>query len=287
MHIRKRAAAMAVAAAAAAATTLVAAGPLAAQADAQQRAAAGPVPVITVHISKSTIHLSTGNSFHAGRVIFQVKTKKGDHTLQIVKVNSGYSVQQAGQDFPKAFNGDTAAIKRLDNGLTFRGGVEVRPHSPGWFSTTLTANTYYFFDQNGNAFDKVVVHGKPPVRQTIPHRGSYTAFTYGWGTSSRLPASGTVRFRNHADQPHLLVIQHVKDSTTNRTVQKFIKSGNQGKPSWIISPETSAGVVSPGKGQLMRYDLPAGKYLIACFWPDLFTGQPHFEMGMWKLVHLR
>jgi hypothetical protein len=34
----------------------------------------------------------------------------------------------------------------------------------------------------------------------------------------------------------------------------------------------------------MTYDLPAGKYFIACFWPDYFTGMPHFLMGMWKLV---
>ena len=47
-----------------------------------------------------------------------------------------------------------------------------------------------------------------------------------------------------------------------------------------------SGVVSPGKSQLFDYDLPAGKYFIACFWPDYFNGMPHFLMGMWKLVTL-
>jgi hypothetical protein len=34
-------------------------------------------------------------------------------------------------------------------------------------------------------------------------------------------------------------------------------------------------------------DVPAGKYLLACFWPDDDTGMPHFFMGMWKLVRVR
>jgi hypothetical protein len=37
---------------------------------------------------------------------------------------------------------------------------------------------------------------------------------------------------------------------------------------------------------MLSYDLPAGEYLLACFWPDRFTGMPHFFMGMWKLINL-
>jgi hypothetical protein len=37
---------------------------------------------------------------------------------------------------------------------------------------------------------------------------------------------------------------------------------------------------------MLRYDLPRGEYLIACFWPDRLTGMPHAFMGMWKLVQL-
>ena len=95
-----------------------------------------------------------------------------------------------------------------------------------------------------------------------------------------------VKFANQADQPHFLVIQRVKDSTTNAKVRKFINSGGQGNPSWVLKASTESGVVSPGKSQLFRYDLPAGKYLVACFWPDYFTGMPHAFMGMWKLVTL-
>jgi len=48
-----------------------------------------------------------------------------------------------------------------------------------------------------------------------------------------------------------------------------------------------SGVVSPNRDQLLTLNLPAGKYLVMCFWPDYFTGMPHFFMGMWKLVTLK
>lgn len=83
-----------------------------------------------------------------------------------------------------------------------------------------------------------------------------------------------------------MVLQQVKPSTTNKQVRRFIKSGSQRNPKWALKASTGAGVVSPGKSQLLDYDLPAGKYFLACFWPDYFTGNPHFMMGMWKLVRL-
>ena len=39
-----------------------------------------------------------------------------------------------------------------------------------------------------------------------------------------------------------------------------------------------------GAGGAATLYLPPGKYLVACFWPDYFTGMPHVAMGMWKLV---
>jgi hypothetical protein len=95
-----------------------------------------------------------------------------------------------------------------------------------------------------------------------------------------------VKFANQADQPHFLALQHVKDSTTNAKVRKFINSGGQGNPPWVLKGSADSGVLSPGKSQLLNYDLKPGKYLVACFWPDYFTGMPHAFMGMWKLVTL-
>jgi hypothetical protein len=80
------------------------------------------------------------------------------------------------------------------------------------------------------------------------------------------------------------VIQHVKEGTTRKQVMDGLNSN--GRPPWLMHENTSAGVISPYFGEMMRYDLPPGQYLIACFWPASDTGLPHAFMGMFKLIHL-
>jgi hypothetical protein len=274
------------------ATAVIATTGLVAGATAVQ-AASSSAPTVTVHMSASKITFSGGGAttangvttLHAGRYHFHVVTRSGDHALQLLHFHNGYTPQQAGQDIPAAFNGNVAAVQRVDNGIVFRGGAEATPNHPGDMVATLGAMQYMAIDQNGNAGAVLKTVGKTRSATAAFH-GTYTAFTYGWGVSSRLPASGYVRFVNHADQPHFLVLQHVKASTTNAQVRRFINSGSQSNPTWVLKATAGTGVVSPNREQLFRYSLPAGKYLIACFWPDYFTGMPHINMGMWKLVTL-
>jgi hypothetical protein len=248
------------------------------------------VPTITAHVSSKSISLSSGSTFHAGRVIFRVVTGKGDHVLQIARLHSGYTLQQAFSDLNKSFGGNVAAVRRIDENITFRGGVEARPNHPGRFAVLLNAGRYLLLDQNSNALKMVTVVGKTPARARIPHGGTITAFSYGFGTSSNnntIPASGWLRFNDQSDQPHFLEIQHVKASTTNRMVRKALTPTNQAQPGFMLKANTSTGVISPKRAQVFHYDLPAGKYLIACFWPDDDTGMPHAFMGMWKLIILK
>jgi hypothetical protein len=248
----------------------------------------GNVPTVTVHMYAKSISLSTGSTMHAGRTIFRVVTPKGDHELQIARLHKGYTLQQAGADLNKAFSGDVAAIRRVDSHITFRGGVESRPNHPGKFSTVLTAGSYVFTDQNSNVAKIIKVTGTPPVRKAVPRQSSITAFSYGFGTSSNtIPASGWTRIGNRSDQPHFVVFNHVKAGTTAAMVRKYFKSGSEAPPAFALRASTSSGVISPYHHEVMRYNLPAGKYLIACFWPDDDTGMPHAYMGMWKLIWLK
>jgi hypothetical protein len=221
-----------------------------------------------------------------GRYHFHVVSRSGGHALQLMSLRDGYTVEQAQKDFPDAFEGDVAAVQRVDNGLDFRGGASARPKHPGDMVVKLPAGDLLAVDQNGDAFAELDVTGKKRGKASAPHDGSFTAFTYGWGVSGSPPASGTAEFANQSDQPHFLVLQHVKSSTTNAQVRKFIKSDAQGNPPWLLKGSADSGVLSPGRSQLVTYDLPPGKYLVACFWPDYFTGMPHVFMGMWKLVTL-
>jgi hypothetical protein len=251
--------------------------------------AAGAVPVITVHVGGGKMILSSGNTLHAGRITFRGVTGKGGHGLQIVRLHRGYTPQDAVRDTNKAFQGDLAAIKRVDTRMTWRGGAEVRPHKPGIFTVTLRAGTFYFVDQNSSAAAKVTVVGTVPARAGIAHQSSVTAFSYGFVTSPRpdsVPASGTLQFFNHADQPHFLEIQRVKDGTTARQVRRALSPNAQGQPTFLMPAHTGTGVVSPNFGEMFQYNLPRGEYLFACFWPDRLTGMPHAFMGMWKLVQL-
>lgn len=255
-------------------------------------AEAATTHTVTVRMSDSAITFRGGGSstangattLHAGQYHFHVTTGAGDHALQLVRFRNGYTAQQAQSDLPKAFQGDVAAVQRVDNGVVFRGGADARPGHPGDMVVTLKAAQYMAVDQNGNAGALLTVTGTAPKSSRVAHSGTYTAFSYGWAVSRHLPAVGTVKVTNQADQPHFLVIQRVKASTTAATVRTSLAAGGQGNPPWLLKASAGSGVVSPGTSQFFSYDLPPGKYFIACFWPDYFTGMPHFLMGMWKLV---
>jgi hypothetical protein len=244
--------------------------------------------VITIHISSTSLGLSTGPTIHAGRVIFRVVTARGDHQLQIARLHRGYTLAEASIDIGKSFSGDVAAIRRVDSHITFRGGAEARPNHPGRVGVILRAGHYVFLDTNSSAHRIVTVTGTPPARAAIPHQSYITTFTYGFGTSTGpLPATGWTRIWNQSDQPHFVVFQHVKADTTARMVRRAFASMSPGQPPWILRANTSAGVISPFRVEILHYNLPAGKYLIACYWPDDDTGMPHAFMGMWKLIWLK
>jgi hypothetical protein len=257
-------------------------------------AEAATVKTVKVHMSDNAITFkgagaTTANgvtTLRPGRYQFHVVSAAGSHTLQLLSFHNGYTPQQAEQDFTAAFEGNKAAVQRVDNGVIFRGGADAKQKHPANMVVTLPAGSLMAIDLNGSAVAQLNIAGKTVKSGQTAHHGKYTAFSFGWGTSKHLPASGMVKIANQADQPHFLVLQRVKSSTTNAQVRKFIKSGAQGNPSWGLKGGADTGVLSGGKSQLFSYDLKPGKYFVACFWPDYFTGMPHFMMGMWKLVTL-
>jgi len=246
------------------------------------------VPTVVAHMSKSAIHLSVGHTVHAGRVKFHVVSTQGGHTLQVVRLHKGYTLQQAKTDVNKAFRGDLNAIRRVDHRISWMGGAPARVDHPGDFSIRLPHGDLVLIDQNNPTFFRLHVFGKAPARPRVPTTSSITTFTYGFGTTpSALPSSGWTRVGNVSDQPHFVVMQRVKNGTTPKMVRKFLKQhGLHGNPPWALKASTSSAVISPQHHQALRYDLPAGKYLLACFWRDDETGMPHILMGMWRLVRL-
>jgi hypothetical protein len=272
-------------------TTLGCAGMVAAT----RAGAASTLPTVNVTVTDSGMTFSGGGAttsngvttLHAGRYRFHVTTPKGDHALQLFRLHNGYTQEQFGKDAGPAFqNGDVAAVDRIDKGAVFRGGAEATAGHPGDVYVALSEATFYAFDFNGNAHHQLNVTGKAPKQAQIPYSGTLNAYSYGWTVDGTPRAKGWVRFVNRADQPHFVVLQHVKQSTTNAQVKKFFASGANGNPSWGLKESFDSAAVSPTHEQVMRLNLPAGKYLVMCFFPDYFSGMPHAFMGMWRLIQL-
>ena len=244
---------------------------------------------VTVTMTSKSISLSTGTSIPAGQVFFTVKTAKGEHTLQLLQLHSGYTARQAEHDINAAFGGDVKAVKRVDKNISWLGGVDATAGHPGKVSVNLQPGSYMAVDQESNATTKfTVVAGSADYRSVYPSSFATTKnnLFHLHTNGLALPHDGWMKYHNHALEPHMFVLNHVKQSTTKQDVRDYVASGSQKPPSWGLGDSTDAGVISPGTAETWHYSLPAGKYLVACFWPSKDNGSPHFYMGMWKLVEL-
>lgn len=259
-------------------------------AHAAQPVARAAAPTIQAKVTDHAIKLSS-SSIRAGLVTFKVvdKKAKGSAVLQVFRLHPGYTLQQLSADFGPAFSGDTDAIGRLDDNVDWLAGAEARSSKPGWFQERLTKGQYVFIDQNQQApiFTMLTVKGKVVKRQPVATHGTISTFSYGFRTDGRIRANGWVMARNRADQPHFIVLQHVKPGTTRNQVVKFFKNGGNGRPTWALRGGTSLGVFSPMKNAAWHLDLAKGRYAMFCFWPDRFSGMPHVAMGMIDMVNLR
>jgi hypothetical protein len=131
---------------------LTAAAVAAGAAPAAAASPAGPVPpgatVVTVTMTRSAMTLST-DSITAGNTVFKAVSGDGkDHQFQIMRLHRGYSLERFAADSGKAFNGDVKAVRRLDAGVTFRGGAEAHTRT-GYVSVPLKPGKYYLLDFNG------------------------------------------------------------------------------------------------------------------------------------------
>ena len=281
---RRSAAAVAVGAALLA-TTGAAAVPVAAT-------AAAPPSVVKVTLTDKAITFAHGTSIPAGRVVFEAHAPKGhNHVLQLLRPHSGYPLHKAAQDIEAAFGGDLKAIHRVDTKIDWLGGAAALPGHPGRYAVRLDPGKYVAIDQDEHStaatkFD--VVDEPADYRATYPSSVITTRHNH-FHTHTNglaLPHASWLKYHNNAQEPHFLEIQHVKQSTTKKEVRDYATSGARGRPSWGLPESASVGVISPGTSAVVQYQLPPGKYLLACFWPSKDTGAPHFTMGMFKLVEL-
>lgn len=278
------------------ATTAIAAGAVLIGVGATTIAVAQPsdttttaAPVITVTQAKGQLTVSPGTTVQPGRVTIEYTAVKGDHTLQAAAIANGYTSKQFGKDVDMGLNkGNLKAVRRLDSKVAWLGGTESIAGKTGSFTTVLAPGTVFLFDQNSEVRTTLTVTGD--TRTGAAPEAAATAIVtkkLHWNTPATLPRDGWINLRNNSTEPHLFVLQRVKESTTPKKVRAFIKKGAQGEPPWGLKATVESGVFSPGTQTQLHVHLPAGKYILICFWPSKKNGMPHFMMGMWKLLHLK
>ncbi|HVV74423.1 MAG TPA: hypothetical protein VHC43_00185 [Mycobacteriales bacterium] len=277
------------------ATAAVAAGVVITGVGAATVAAARPgdtttaAPVITVTQANNQLTISPGTTVQAGRTTIDYTAAKGDHTIQAAVLASGYSPAQFGKDVNAGLEkGNLKAIHRLDTEVAWLGGTESKGGKTGSFTTVLPAGTVYLFDQESDARAQLTVTS--PAGTGAAQQASATAIVtkrLRWNLPTTLPATGWLNLRNHSTEPHVFEAQRVKESTTAKKVRAFIKKGAQQQPPWALKASFNSGIFSPDTKTQVNLDLPAGKYLVLCYWPSKKTGMPHFTMGMWHLIHVK
>lgn len=262
--------------------------------------ASSGITTVTVTMSAKAITLSTGKAALDNSLTnFVVKTKSGDHVLQVLQLAAGYSVSQAKKDIDAAFAGNLKAINHVDTKITWLNGAEATPDKPGMMAISLPAGDYYFVDQNGDASTKVHVNDtstavstiRPDARVTAVATNSQSSPMKWRPSATTLPRTGWLELQDTTIEPHFLEIQQIKQGTTAQDIRTYIKSGSNKPPSWLRSASTQSGVISPDtmtpdSTSFLHYRLPAGEYMLACFWPSAHDGKPHFMMNMFTIVHL-
>ena len=243
-------------------------------------------PHLTATVTKRTIRLVGANGLHAGRVKLSVL---GKGTVEFAMFKDGYDVADFTADVNKfGAKNDVKALKHALKNTSILGGL-----AGGGTGTIVFpkpgAYTPFSLGEKGVVTGKTLVVSGPKRSSEAPHTDGSLIAKNGpsWGGASQLPHKGRFQFKNKADQPHFVVLQQVAEGTTTDQVLEALQSEEGPEPSWILPAGMETGTLSPGRSMTVDYDLPAGQYVVMCFFPDpSMGGMPHALMGMLRMIHL-
>lgn len=225
-----------------------------------------------------------------------VVTSTRDAGFQIIRPRAGYTKREGARDANIMFE-NAKAMRRFERNTVLIGGNESRAGEKSVAWMRLPEGRYWALDTHG---------GKTLARKVHSFRASGVPFTgelpgdatiravhhVHWAAlPKRIPSQGLLKFRNASDAVHVLGMAKLKDGKTVADFEEWVeqlKQGNETPPPVNFGIGTASGVIDPDRTQSFRYDLPPGRYVMICWWPDAEMGlMPHFFMGMYRGVTLR
>ena len=260
------------------------AAPLLVHTTATAKTAEAAIQSITIKVAKKTINVKGAKGLRSGRVQVDVK---GAGAAEIVMFKRGYDAKDLATDIAATDKGDIKALKRALKNTTFLGGFEAGGSGTVVLPKAGDYSVFSFASRDTAEFSAGAVKKAPTPKvdgKIIAKAGPI------WAGSSSLPADGTFLFKNKdRTVPHFVILQQVTEGTTTDQVLEALQSEdpNAPPPPFFLQAGLETASISSGRSMTVDYDLPAGQYVIMCFFPDPnMGGMPHALMGMLKMIHL-
>lgn len=250
----------------------------------------------TVHVKITKYHnVKMPDVIRPGVHRFVIRSTR-DAGLQIIRPRAGYTKREAARDIAIMFD-NPRAMRRFERRTVLIGGAESRAGEASVAWMRLVQGRYWALDTHPR---KTLARKIQTFRATgqeitgrLPRTATVRAVNHvDWAARpQRIPSSGLLRFRNASDAVHVLALVKLKRGKTMADFDEWVeqlKQGNETPPPVNFDIGTGSGVIDPGRTQSFRYDLPPGRYVMVCWWPDADMGMlPHFMMGMYRGITLR
>lgn len=225
-----------------------------------------------------------------------VVTSTRDGGLHILKPRPGYTKREAVRDANNMFE-NPKVMRRFERNTTFVGGVWTEPGETAVAWMRIPRGRYWALDAAPNKLlaRKVVTLSSAgeQLSGALPGNATVRAVDHvSWaGLPKQIPASGVLRFRNGSDANHFLGLSKLKRGKTMADFEEWVeqaKQGNETEPPVNFSAGFETGVIDPERAMSLRYQLPPGKYVMVCWWPDAaMGGAPHVFLDMYRGITLR
>jgi hypothetical protein len=213
---------------------------------------------------------------------------KGEADLQLIRVETGRTAEEAIEGLEKAMKGQP-----FPDWFFAGGGVGTIPAGESQTVTqVLKPGTYYAFNTEGSE--------GPPDAKSVPALEvtgeessdevagdeTVTAIEYGFEAEELPSGEVEIDFENGGAQPHHIIAAPLKGDATADDVEQAIKS-EKGQPPIDEEGTQNTAVLEGGEGQVVTLDLKPGRYALLCFISDRQGGPPHALKGMVDEVEVK